>query len=89
MGRYIAVDLGATSGRVALVDTNSGTFDINVVHRFPHEVISNEDGAMRWDWEFILKESLVGIEKAAALGPVTSLAVDSWAVDYGFLDSSG
>ena len=89
MGRYIAVDLGATSGRVALVDTNSGTFDINVVHRFPHEVITNEDGAMRWDWEFILKESLVGIEKAAALGPVTSLAIDSWAVDYGFLDSAG
>jgi rhamnulokinase len=89
MGRYIAVDLGATSGRVALVDTNSGTFDINVVHRFPHEVITNEDGAMRWDWEFILKESLVGIQKAAELGPVTSLAIDSWAVDYGFLDSSG
>ena len=43
MGRYIAVDLGATSGRVALVDTNSGTFDINVVHRFPHEVINNEE----------------------------------------------
>jgi rhamnulokinase len=58
MGRYIAVDLGATSGRVALVDTNSGTFDINVVHRFPHEVITNEYGAMRWDWEFILKESI-------------------------------
>jgi len=89
MGRYIAVDLGATSGRVALVDTNSGTFDINVVHRFPHEVITNEDGAMRWDWEYILKESIVGIRKAADLGPVTSLAIDSWAVDFGFLDSTG
>ena len=87
MGRYIAVDLGATSGRVALVDTSSGSFDINLVHRFPHEVVEL-DGKVCWNWDLIVTETLVGIKKAAALGPVTSLAIDAWAVDYGFLDKA-
>ena len=85
MGRYIAVDLGATSGRVALVDTSNGEFGINLVHRFPHEVIQR-DGKVCWNWDLIVTETLSGIRKAAALGPVTSLAIDAWAVDYGFLD---
>lgn len=89
MGRYVAVDLGATSGRVALVDTTDGDFQVNVVHRFLHAPVQNVDGALVWDWERIVNQSLIGIRAAAGLGPVTSLAVDSWAVDYGFLDSEG
>lgn len=89
MGRYIAVDLGATSGRVALVDTSDGYFDINVVHRFSHEVIKSPDGNLYWDWSHIVEESIRGIRKAASLGPITSLAIDTWGADYGFLDSHG
>lgn len=86
MGRYIAVDLGATSGRVAVVDTTGGKFSIDVVHRFPHEVI-HRNCSILWDWQHIVDETLKGIRVAAAGGSVTSLAIDSWAVDYGFLDS--
>ena len=87
MGRYIAVDIGATNGRVALVDTSKGNFDISMVHRFRHEVIESPDGNLYWNWEHIVEESIKGIRAAAALGAVTSLAIDTWAADYGFLDS--
>lgn len=86
MSRYIAVDLGATSGRVAVVDTTGGKFSINIVHRFSHEVI-HRNCSILWDWQHIVDETLKGIRMAAAGGSVTSLAIDSWAVDYGFLDS--
>jgi len=89
MGRYLAVDLGATSGRIALVDTSNGDFDINVVHRFPHEVIESTEGDLYWNWDYMVEQSLIGIRAAVALGPVTSLAIDAWAVDYGLLDSKG
>lgn len=89
MGRYVAVDLGATSGRVALVDTSQGDFHVNVVHRFLHEALRGVDGILAWDWERIVDQSVIGIRIAAELGPITSLAVDSWAVDYGFLGSKG
>jgi rhamnulokinase len=87
MGRYIAVDLGATSGRVALVDTTQGNFDITMVHRFHHETIESPGGDLYWNWDHIIEQSIIGIRAAAALGPVTSLAIDSWGVDYGFLNS--
>lgn len=87
MGRYIAVDLGATSGRVALIDTSKENFDITMVHRFRHEAIESPDGNLYWNWEHIVDESIKGIRAAASLGPVTSLAIDTWAADYGFLDS--
>ena len=86
MGRYIAVDLGATSGRVAVVNTTGGKFSINVIHRFSHEAIIR-NGSIFWNWQYIVDETIKGIQIAAEGGPVTSLAIDSWAADYGFLDS--
>ena len=48
--------------------------------------VIQRDGKVCWNWDLIVTETLNGIRKAAALGPVTSLAIDAWAVDYGFLD---
>jgi rhamnulokinase len=82
MSRLAAVDLGAQSGRVAV-----GTFDgerlaVEEVHRFENLPVT-EGGVLRWDFERLYRETLQGL---AAAGPVDSVAVDSWAVDFGLVD---
>ena len=82
---FLAVDLGATSGRVAIGKVDSNAISLDVVHRFLHEVIPTEDGSLLWDWEKIYSEVMAGLHKAAQICDPISLAVDSWAVDYGFI----
>ncbi len=85
MFEFLAVDLGATSGRVAIGRVNSDSISLDVVHRFLHEVIPQEDGSLLWDWDLILTEVLSGLREAVKQSDPISLAVDSWAVDYGFI----
>ena len=86
MANFIAVDLGATSGRVAIGRVTSEKIALEIVHRFSHEIVEEAEGAVLWDWKLITSQVLVGIEKCLAQGQPTSLAIDSWAVDYGLLD---
>ena len=85
MFEFLAVDLGATSGRVAIGRVNSDSISLDVVHRFLHEVLPQEDGSLLWDWDLILSEVLNGLREAVKTSDPISLAVDSWAVDYGFI----
>ena len=85
MFEFLAVDLGATSGRVAIGRVNSDSISLDVVHRFLHEVLPQEDGSLLWDWDLILSEVLKGLREAVKTSDPISLAVDSWAVDYGFI----
>jgi rhamnulokinase len=85
MFEFLAVDLGATSGRVAIGRVNSDSISLDVVHRFLHEVLPQEDGSLLWDWDLILAEVLKGLREAVKSSDPISLAVDSWAVDYGFI----
>jgi rhamnulokinase len=85
MFEFLAVDLGATSGRVAIGRVNSDSISLDVVHRFLHEVLPQDDGSLLWDWELILSEVLKGLREAVKTSDPISLAVDSWAVDYGFI----
>ncbi len=43
---FLAVDLGATSGRVAIGRVDSNAISLDVAHRFLHEVIAGEDGSL-------------------------------------------
>src|SRR5687768_6377538 len=90
---YIAVDLGAGSGRVFLAGVGPGEFLLEEIHRFQYPPIE-EDGHLRWNFAHILDETKLGLRKAGSrakkLGrAVHSLGIDSWAVDYGLLDASG
>jgi rhamnulokinase len=85
MFEFLAVDLGATSGRVAIGRVNSDSISLDVVHRFLHEVLPQKDGSLLWDWDLILTEVLSGLREAVKQSDPISLAVDSWAVDYGFI----
>lgn len=84
--RVAAVDLGATSGRVMVADVGPGRLALTEVHRFPNRPVTAPDGTLRWDLDRLHAEVLTGL---AAAGPVDSVGVDSWAVDYGLLDASG
>jgi rhamnulokinase len=90
---YIAVDLGAGSGRVFLAGLSEGEFLLEEAHRF-HYPASRIAGHLRWDLQNIFKEIKAGMSEAGArarkLGrPIHSIGVDSWAVDYGLIDHQG
>jgi rhamnulokinase len=87
---YIAVDLGAESGRVMLGTVSESKLELVEMHRFgngPTEV----DGSLRWDFGKLFAEIKTGIAKAAkAAGePVAGIGVDTWGVDFGLVDGQG
>jgi len=90
---YIAVDLGAGSGRVFLCGVAGGELRLEEVRRFKYPP-REEGGRLRWPFAEILGEIKAGLreagERARRLGrPVRGLGVDSWAVDYGLVDAGG
>ncbi|HEX9890079.1 MAG TPA: FGGY family carbohydrate kinase, partial [Nitriliruptorales bacterium] len=87
--RVLAVDLGATSVRVAAADLGPSPPALEVVHRWHHGPVEHADGTLRWDWEGITREVRRGLDLALDQGPAASIGVDGWGVDYGLLDAEG
>jgi sugar (pentulose or hexulose) kinase len=87
---YIAVDLGAESGRVMIGSISADKLALEEVHRFGNGPIE-ENGTLRWDFEGLLEEIKTGIVKAVkqARGEISGIGVDSWGVDFGLLDADG
>lgn len=83
-----AVDCGATSVRVCRVDLEATTLVPDIVHRVAHTPRRNAVGDLRWDWNHIVGAVVVGLERCLEVGPLDSIGVDTWAVDYGLLDES-
>jgi rhamnulokinase len=88
--RYIAVDLGAESGRVMLGKVSAEELRLEEVHRFSNGPIEY-NGHLQWDFGRLLSEIKTGLGKAAkqAGGEVAGIGVDSWGVDFGLLDEKG
>ena len=86
--RRVAVDLGASSGRVAVGVLVDGRLEIEVVHRFENHPIDSSNGLV-WDFDKLFAEVLSGLSVAGAAGEVASVGVDSWAVDYGLVSDDG
>ncbi|MET0805664.1 MAG: rhamnulokinase family protein [Lacisediminihabitans sp.] len=82
-----AVDLGATSGRVILGHVGHNELTLTPIARFPNGAVTTPTG-LRWDVSALFEHILAGLTVAAAREPeLVSIAVDSWAVDYGLLRS--
>ncbi|MGD2093888.1 MAG: rhamnulokinase family protein [Phycisphaerales bacterium] len=88
--KYIAVDLGAESGRVMLGSVSADRLGLEEIHRFSNGPIE-ENGSLRWDFDKLLSEIKTGIKKTvkAATAQIWGIAVDSWGVDFGLLDVDG
>lgn len=87
MGEYfLAVDLGASSGRHILGKMENGKIEIEEIYRFENGMIKR-NGHLYWDVERLSKEILVGMKKCKEIGkiPVT-MGIDTWALDYVLLD---
>ena len=89
MPTYAAVDLGATSGRVVNVAIDSDSVTLEPVHRFRSPTLAGPNGDLRWDVARLRSEIEAGLASAADRARLRSVAVDSWAVDYGLLDNNG
>ncbi len=94
---YIAVDLGADSGRVMLGIVSAEKLKLEEIHRFENGPIEQEGSTarhaahLRWDFDRIMAEVKTGIGKAVkqAGGNVAGIGIDSWGVDFGLLDEKG
>ncbi|GGS28940.1 rhamnulokinase [Deinococcus knuensis] len=86
--RHVAIDLGASSGRVALGTVSGGRLEVEVLHRFPNGGVP-VSGGLQWDILGLWREVLHGLTLAGQRGVVASVGVNSWAVDYGLLDAHG
>ncbi|MBA2384490.1 MAG: rhamnulokinase [Actinobacteria bacterium] len=87
--RVAAVDMGATSVRVAVVELEAEAPRLEIVHRWQHGPETCPDGSVRWRWPELLKNVRLGLDHALETGPIASIGIDGWAVDYGLLDEQG
>ena len=88
---FCAVDIGASGGRVmaGVVDPSSGRTTLHTLHRFANGA-TVRDGHLRWNLTGLFTEVITGLTALAAQFPdVESIGIDTWAVDYGLLDSDG
>ena len=87
---YLAVDLGASSGRVLAGLFESGKLELVEMHRFWNGAVKKEDG-LHWDIDQLFIEIKTGLKKGfETYGEnVTAIGVDTWGVDYGLLDAEG
>jgi rhamnulokinase len=83
-----AVDFGASSVRVCRVTLGDGPPELEVVHRHAHAA-AHDGMHLRWDWPRLVAETERGLELAAERGPLASIGIDTWGVDYGLLDGQG
>lgn len=79
---YLAIDIGASSGRHIAGWRENGEIQTEEVYRFPNGV-TELDGHLTWDIDALEKHVRAGIDAALARFPeIESLSVDTWGVDY-------
>lgn len=86
---YLAVDIGASSGRHILSHMENGKIVLEEIYRFSNE---NDiaDGHRVWDTERLFSEVVKGMKKCSELGKIpVSMGIDTWGVDYVLLDKNG
>ena len=88
MSRALAIDLGASSGRVTIASFEDGRIELEEVHRFENSPVA-ANGTLYWDILRILHEVKAGIAKAAAGGGFDTLGIDCWGVDFALIDEFG
>ena len=82
MKKYLAIDIGASSGRHIVGWKEDGELKTEEVYRFPNGVVE-QDGHLTWDIDALEKHVRTGIDEAMKVYPeIGSLSVDTWGVDY-------
>lgn len=88
MSFYLAIDIGASSGRHILGSVENGKLILEEVYRFDNNIIKKDDDVL-WDIEHLFSEVVAGIKKCKEVGKIPSIiAIDTWGVDYVLLDEN-
>ena len=83
---YLAVDIGASSGRHILGHLEDGRMVLEEVYRFPNGM-KEIHGHLCWDTDELFSNIKEGMKRCKELGKLpVSMGIDTWAVDYVFLD---
>jgi len=83
---YLAVDIGASSGRHILGSVENGKIVLEEVYRFENGM-TKADGHLIWDWQKLFENIKAGMKKCGDIGKIpTSMGIDTWGVDYVLLD---
>ena len=88
MKNFLAVDIGASSGRHILGCVRDGVIALEEVHRFDNGQV-RLNGHDCWDVDRLVASVKTGIDKALSRGPVESIGIDTWGVDFVLLDADG
>ena len=82
MKYYLAIDIGASSGRHIVGSIENGELKLDEVYRFPN-AMDSVGGHLVWDTERLFREIKLGIKNAISkYGKIESLSIDTWGVDY-------
>ena len=86
---YLAVDIGASSGRHILGTVKDGTISLEEIYRFENGM-EKRNGHLCWDVESLFHEIKMGMKQCAVQGKIPcSMGIDTWAVDFVLLDRDG
>jgi rhamnulokinase len=85
--QFLAIDLGAESGRAMLGQLRAGVLSLEETCRFANGPV-RDNGSLRWDIHRLWNEIRRGLDRAAVHKPA-SIGVDTWGCDYALLDARG
>lgn len=86
MKYYLAVDIGASSGRHILGSIENGKLTLEEIYRFDNGM-KEQDGSLTWDIDGLTENVINGIAKCKEIGKIPqTVAIDTWGVDYVLLD---
>ena len=88
MKHYLAIDIGASSGRHIIGTVQDGKITLEEVFRFDNGQV-RKDGHDCWDIEKLVESVKAGIDAAAAKTTIDSIGIDTWGVDFVLLDKDG
>ncbi len=85
---FLAIDIGASSGRHILGSLKDGKMNLEEVYRFKNG--ANKKGEfLVWDYESLFKSIVQGLKKCKEIGKIPStIGIDTWGVDYALLDEN-
>lgn len=85
---FLAVDIGASSGRHILGHVENGKLVLEEIYRFKNGA-ENKNGKLVWDHEGLFKSVVEGLKKCKEMGKIpVSVGIDTWGVDYALLDKN-
>ena len=88
MKSYLAIDIGASSGRHILGSVKDGKITLEEVYRFENSQVRQE-GHDCWDIDKLVASVKAGIDEAMKKAEIASVGIDTWGVDFVLLDENG